>query len=50
MERSQIHFVYKAEEIDKLLGEGVRPAKLGGKEPFDYDAWFKKVAGFAPSK
>lgn len=45
----QIHFVYKYEEIDKLIGPGVRPKKLGGEEPFDVAGWFKKVEGFTPS-
>lgn len=48
--RAQIHFVYTVEEIDKLIGPGVRPASLGGSESFDVDGWFKSVEGFEPSK
>lgn len=45
---AKIHFVSTVEEVDALLGPGVRPVALGGTEAPDAAAWFAKVEGFKP--
>ena len=50
-ESAQIHFVYKVEELDDLIGVDRLPPSLGGTgQPCDTDAWCSRyTSGFEPT-